>query len=57
MAISKLKLGKFQKKRNPDKENQYIWTLKQTGKLSGAQSKQLKAALDAAVASFMQPEE
>lgn len=57
MAISKLKLGKFQKKRNPDKENQYIWQLKQTGKMSGALAKQLKSALDAAVAKFMQPEE
>jgi len=54
----KLKLGKFCKKRVPEKDNVYVWTLKQTGKLSGAQSKELKALLDAAVANFLEePEE
>ena len=57
MAKNKLKLGKFTKKRVPEKEGVYMWTLKQTGKLSGAQSKELKALLDAAVNSFMDPEE
>ena len=53
----KLKLGKFVKKKVPEKEGVYVWSLKQTGKLSGAQSKQLKSLLDAAVNSFLEPEE
>ena len=56
MAKNKLKLGKFVKKRS-DKEGVYIWTLKQTGKLSGARSKELKQVLDQAVISWMEPEE
>ena len=57
MAKNKLKLGKFVKKRVADKEGVYVWTLKQTGKLSGARSKELKQVLDQAVISWMEPEE
>ena len=57
MAKNTLKLGKFVKKKNPDKENQYIWTMKQSGKLSGAHSRALKAALDKAVSDHFRTDE
>ena len=48
-----VKLGKFSKKRVPDKENQYIWSMKQVNKLSGAKSRELKQILEQAVAAFL----
>ena len=52
MAKNTLKFGKFVKKRNPDKENQYIWSVKQTGKMTGVKSRELKAALDNAIGRY-----
>ena len=50
-----LRFGKFRKQKS-DKEDQYVWNLKQFGKLSGARSRELKAQLDAVVANFLKPE-
>ena len=41
-----VRLGKFSKRRVPEKDNQFVWTVKQTNKLTGAESRKLKAALD-----------
>ena len=51
----KLRFGKFVKKKS-EKDNQYVWTLKQFGKTTGAQSRELKAALDSLVQNWLSPE-
>jgi len=51
-----LRFGKFRKQKSADKEDQYVWNLKQFGKLSGARSRELKAQLDAVVANFLKPD-
>ena len=50
-----LRFGKFRKQKG-EKENQYVWNLKQFGKLSGAKSRELKQQLDAVIVNFLQPE-
>ena len=52
---AKLRFGKFVKKKS-EKENQYVWTLKQFGKITGAQSRDLKAALDSLIQTWLSPE-
>ena len=51
-----LRFGKFKKSRS-DKENQFVWSLKQFGKLSGAKTRELKALLDSVIAEYMTPKE
>ena len=50
-----LRFGKFRKQKS-EKEDQYVWNLKQFGKLSGAKSRELKSQLDAVIVNFMKPE-
>ena len=57
MPKNSLKFGKFTKKKNPDKENQYIWSVKQTGKMSGQKSRELKQALDSAISNYFDTEQ
>ena len=47
-----VRFGKFVKKRS-ERENQYIWSMKQFQKLSGAESRQLKQALEQTAGAFL----
>ena len=48
-----VKFGKFSKKKT-EKDNQYIWAMKQQNKLSGADSRELKRLLEKATAGFLE---
>ena len=55
MAKPKIvKLGKVVKRKDEDKENKFTLSIKQFGKLTGAQQRQLKADIEKACELFLQ---
>ena len=54
MAKNKqVRIGRVVKKKVPDTEDRYTLSLKQHGKLTGAQSRELKAAIEKAVETYL----